>query len=52
MKYPAEFGGTLGVMNVTMVITAALYAGIGFFGYMKAGEQVAGSITLNLPNNW
>ncbi|KAF9805881.1 hypothetical protein SFRURICE_013857 [Spodoptera frugiperda] len=50
MKTPEAFGGWNGVLNTGMVIVAALYTGIGFFGYLKYGERVQGSITLNLPN--
>lgn len=31
-----------------MVIVALLYTAVGFFGYLKYGENVLGSITLNL----
>lgn len=50
MKTPDDFGGWNGVLNTGMVIVAALYTAIGFFGYLKYGENVQGSITLNLPN--
>lgn len=50
MKTPEDFGGMTGVLNTGMVIVAALYTGVGFFGYLKYGEHVLGSITLNLPN--
>ncbi|CAG9785661.1 unnamed protein product [Diatraea saccharalis] len=52
MKTPEDFGGCTGVLNLGMVIVAALYTAIGFFGYLKYGEHVLGSITLNLPNDW
>jgi amino acid permease len=32
-----------------MVIVTCLYIAVGFFGYLKYGEDVLGSITLNLP---
>lgn len=51
MKTPDDFGGWTGVLNTGMVIVAALYTAIGFFGYLKYGEHVLGSITLNLPND-
>ncbi|KAL4703799.1 hypothetical protein ACJJTC_011599 [Scirpophaga incertulas] len=51
MKTPEDFGGWNGVLNTGMVIVAALYTAIGFFGYLKYGEHVLGSITLNLPND-
>lgn len=51
MKTPEDFGGWTGVLNTGMVIVAALYTAIGFFGYLKYGDHVLGSITLNLPND-
>lgn len=50
MKTPEDFGGWNGVLNTGMVIVAALYTAVGFFGYLKYGDSVQGSITLNLPN--
>lgn len=52
MKTPEDFGGWTGVLTTSMVIVAALYTGIGFFGYLKYGNRVLGSITLNLPNTF
>ncbi|KAL7740925.1 hypothetical protein ACLKA6_014085 [Drosophila palustris] len=49
MRTPEDFGGTTGVLNTGMVIVACLYTSVGFFGYLKYGESVKGSITLNLP---
>jgi len=43
--------GWNGVLNVSMVIIACLYISMGFFGYLKYGEHVAASITLNLPQH-
>ncbi|XP_045534496.1 proton-coupled amino acid transporter-like protein pathetic [Papilio machaon] len=51
MKTPEAFGGWNGVLNTGMVIVAVLYASIGFFGYLKYGNHVHGSITLNLPGD-
>ncbi|XP_055386340.1 proton-coupled amino acid transporter-like protein CG1139 isoform X2 [Condylostylus longicornis] len=51
MKTPEDFGGWTGVLNTGMVIVACLYTSVGFFGYLKYGENVRGSITLNLPPN-
>lgn len=51
MKTPEDFGGWTGVLNTGMVIVASLYTAIGFFGYLKYGDYVRGSITLNLPSN-
>lgn len=49
MRTPEDFGGMTGVLNTGMVIVACLYTSVGFFGYLKYGESVKGSITLNLP---
>lgn len=51
MKTPQDFGGWNGVLNTGMVIVTCLYTAVGFFGYLKYGENVKGSITLNLDPN-
>lgn len=50
MLKPKSFVGLFGVFNQSMVVAAIMYAGIGFFGYMRYGSAVEGSITLNLPD--
>ncbi|KAL1139772.1 hypothetical protein AAG570_006749 [Ranatra chinensis] len=50
MKNPQDFGGLTGVLNTGMVIVACLYTAVGFFGYLRYGDNMKlGSITLNLP---
>ncbi|KAH8241069.1 proton-coupled amino acid transporter-like protein CG1139 isoform X2 [Drosophila bipectinata] len=49
MRTPEDFSGPTGVLNTGMVIVACLYTSVGFFGYLKYGDAVKGSITLNLP---
>lgn len=49
MITPEAFGGWCGVINLGMTIATSLYAAVGFFGYLKFGDDVKGSITLNLP---
>ena len=49
MKTPDVMKGWNGVLNTSMVMVSCLYIAVGFFGYLKYGENVAGSITLNLP---
>merc|ERR1712137_1440507 len=44
--------GWNGVLNTSMVIVSCLYISVGYFGYMRYGENVLGSITLNLPNDF
>lgn len=51
MKTPKSFGGNFGVLNKSMIAIIFLYVGMGFFGYLKYGDQIAGSITLNLPQD-
>lgn len=49
MKTPRDMRGWNGVLNTSMTIVTCLYIAVGFFGYLKYGEDVLGSITLNLP---
>lgn len=49
MKTPGSFGGTTGVLNVGMTAITLMYVAMGFFGYIKYGEDSKGSVTLNLP---
>lgn len=51
LKSPEDFAGCLGVLNSGMTIVAILYTAVGFFGYLKYGDAVKGSITLNLGDN-
>ena len=51
MKNPEDFGGWNGVLNKGMTVVIAAYVVIGFFGYLKYGEAVKGSVTLNLEAN-
>lgn len=51
MKTPQDFEGLTGVLNTGMTIVATMYTAIGFFGYLKYGDSVEASITLNLDGN-
>ncbi|XP_025836729.1 proton-coupled amino acid transporter 1 isoform X2 [Agrilus planipennis] len=51
MKKPNQFPRPFGVLNLGMTIVTFLYFTVGFLGYLKYGEDVAGSITLNLPED-
>lgn len=51
MKKPKSFGGNFGVLNKAMIIIVVLYVGMGLFGYLRFGDSVLGTITLNLPRN-
>nr|CAH0100894.1 unnamed protein product [Daphnia galeata] len=50
MRTPKQFEGLTGVLNTGMVTVSALYFAVGFYGYLKYGEVIKGSITLNLPS--
>ena len=43
--------GCAGVLNFSMVTIALLYIFMGFFGYLRYGEHIMSSITLNLPES-
>lgn len=51
MRTPKSFGGNFGVLNRSMILIIFLYVGMGFFGYLKYGADIKGSITLNLPED-
>ncbi|CAH2241053.1 jg17590, partial [Pararge aegeria aegeria] len=51
MKTPTHFIGCPGVLNIGMFFVVSLYALVGFFGYLKFGDETKGSITLNLPQD-
>ncbi|XP_068154918.1 proton-coupled amino acid transporter-like protein CG1139 isoform X2 [Drosophila tropicalis] len=48
MKDPEQFSKRFGVLNVTMFLITALFIFTGFVSYTRWGEEVEGSITLNL----
>lgn len=49
MYKPKQFARPcLGVLDVGIAFVTVAYVGIGFIGYWRYGEDVAGSITLNL----
>lgn len=49
MKYPQDFLGYCGVLNISTVIIVIPYVIVGFMGYWKFGDFTKSSITLNLP---
>ncbi|XP_063861777.1 proton-coupled amino acid transporter 2-like isoform X4 [Scylla paramamosain] len=49
MINPHDFRGLNGVLNTGMILVTCGYIAVGFFGYLKYGDAVHGSITLNLP---
>ncbi|XP_077302200.1 proton-coupled amino acid transporter-like protein acs [Arctopsyche grandis] len=51
MREPKHFQKPLGVLNTGMFVVISLITSVGFIGYLKWGEEVAGSLTLNLPKD-
>lgn len=49
METPQHFTGLCGVLNKGMSGVTMVYIMLGFLGYVKFGDDVADSITLNLP---
>ena len=53
MKHPQDFPGWNGVLSTGIYLVIILYVAVGFYGYIRFGDDVQGSITLNLPeDNW
>ena len=50
MKKPKLFARPAGVLNIGMVFVASLFILMGFAGYWKWGEGVAGTVTVNLES--
>ena len=48
MKKPKTFIKSFGVLNIGMGTIVVLYTAIGFFGYIRYGSDIEGSITLSL----
>ena len=49
MQTPQDLRGWNGVLNTSMIFVTCLYYAVGFFGYLQYGDDVEGSVTLNLP---
>lgn len=49
MKKPNRFASTMGVLNVGMTIVTFIILTMGFVGFWRFGDDVKGSLTLNLP---
>jgi len=52
MKKPKQFSASFGVLNVSMAIVTGLIILTGFMGYLKFGDAVRGSLTLNMPEEF
>ena len=48
MRHKEHFGPWHGILNCGMSLVAIMYFSIGFYGYLKYGQDVQASITLNL----
>lgn len=51
MITPQNFGGPFGMLALSFVIAGGLYTFVGLVGYIKYGDQVKSSITLDLPTD-
>uniref|UniRef100_A0A915M601 Amino acid transporter transmembrane domain-containing protein n=1 Tax=Meloidogyne javanica TaxID=6303 RepID=A0A915M601_MELJA len=49
MKHPSEMLGPFGVLSTGMALTEIFDSAVGFLGYSKFGDEIQGSVTLNLP---
>ncbi|XP_039286721.1 proton-coupled amino acid transporter-like protein CG1139 [Nilaparvata lugens] len=49
MKNPKHFDRPLGVLNLGLVIIVSIFLMMGFFSYLKYGDDIQASVTLNLP---
>lgn len=49
MKKPEQFLGKPSVLIMAQSFITLLYCFVGFFGYVRFGEETKGSISLNLP---
>ncbi|CAL4068363.1 unnamed protein product, partial [Meganyctiphanes norvegica] len=49
MAKPQNYPGWTGVLNTGLLLCIIMYATVGFYGYLHYGDDVQGSITLNLP---
>lgn len=51
MRKPKSYVGVTGVLSRAFVIIVVLYIGMGLFGYLKYGDAIRESITLNLETS-
>ncbi|CAI4229590.1 unnamed protein product [Auanema sp. JU1783] len=50
LRHPQDMIGFTGVLSTGMSLVSIVYTYCGFFGYITYGQDVQGSITLNLPD--
>lgn len=51
MDKPQQFLGYPSVLLIAMFVVIVMYTVLGFLGFARFGEEIRGSITLNLPTN-
>ncbi|RUS82163.1 hypothetical protein EGW08_010045 [Elysia chlorotica] len=49
MRREEDMGGWTGLLTLVQTIVVAVDTAVGFYGYLKFGEQTAPAVTLNLP---
>jgi len=49
MKRPEDFSW---VLNMGMAVITSMFVAMGLVGYLAIGENITGSIALNLPDTW
>ncbi|KAK5969280.1 Transmembrane amino acid transporter protein [Trichostrongylus colubriformis] len=50
MKHPEDMDGLNGVLSTGVSLVTLIYAACGFYGYITYGNNVQGSVTLNLSD--
>ncbi|CAD5219149.1 unnamed protein product [Bursaphelenchus xylophilus] len=50
MQSPQNFIQWNGVLNTSCMVVLAIFSVIGFYGYLAVGNEVADTVTLNLPD--
>ena len=51
MQRPRDMVGWNGVLSTSMTLVTAIYIAMGFYGYLKFGDGIKSSVTLNLPSD-
>lgn len=51
MKKPQQFLGFPSILLIAMITITVMYFFMGLFGFIRFGDEIQGSITLNLPTD-
>lgn len=51
MKNPEKFLGVFGVLNISIVFLIIINCLMGFFGFLRYGEDTLATITLNISSS-